>query len=99
MTTNTFGVHQCTVSNKSSELCKAISEILGPKNLYLPRNTEEMRGIVSKFEVKFAIPQACGCIDETHVPLKRPLINSRDFYNYKQCPKKYRGNERNSIKI
>ena len=43
-----------------------------------------MRKIVSKFEVKFGIPQAFGCNDGTHFPLKRPLINSQDFYNYKQ---------------
>ena len=43
-----------------------------------------MREIVSKFEVKFGIPQAFGCIDGTYVPSKKPLINSQDFYNYKQ---------------
>ena len=73
MTANTFGVHQYAVSKTLSEVCKAIT-----------RNTGEMREIVSKFEVKFGIPQAFGCIDGTHVPLKRPLINSQDFYNYKR---------------
>ena len=36
-----------------------------------------MREIVSNFDVKYGIPQAFGCIDETHVPLKRALINSQ----------------------
>ena len=74
MTANTFRVHQRTVSKILFEVCKAINEILGPKYLYLPRNTEKMR----------EIPQALGCIDGTRVPLKRPLINSQEFFNYKE---------------
>ena len=31
-----------------------------------------MREIISKFEEKFGIPQAFGCIDATYFPLKRP---------------------------
>ena len=30
------------------------------------------------------ILQALGCIDGTRVPLKRPLINSQEFFNYKE---------------
>ena len=74
MTANTFRVHQRTVSKILFEVCKAINEILGPKYLYLPRNTEKMREIL----------QALGCIDGTRVPLKRPLINSQEFFNYKE---------------
>ena len=84
MAANTIGVHQCAASKTLPEVCKAINEVAGTKYLYLPRNTEEMREIVSKFEVKFGLLQAFGCNDETHVPLKRPLINSQDSYNYKQ---------------
>ena len=84
MTASTFGVHQWTILKTLSEVCKAINGMLGSKYLYLPRNTEEMRETVSKFEVKFGIPHAFGCIDGTHVPLKTPSINSKDFYTYKQ---------------
>ena len=70
MTSDTFGVHQCTVWETLSEVCKVINEILGPKYLYFSRNTEEMRESI-KMWIKFGIPQ--GCIDGTHVPLKRPL--------------------------
>ena len=78
MAGNAFGLHPCTVSKTLSKVC--------PKYLYFPRNTEEMREIVSKFEVKFRILQVFCCIDGTihvYVPLKKPLINSQDFYNYK----------------
>ncbi|XP_065070897.1 uncharacterized protein LOC135695660 [Rhopilema esculentum] len=28
--------------------------------------------------------QAFGCIDGTHIPMKRPIRNSQDYFNYKQ---------------
>ena len=28
--------------------------------------------------------QAFGCIDGTHIHIKRPIENSQDYYNYKQ---------------
>jgi hypothetical protein len=51
--------------------------------LRLPQDLEEMRRKVSKFELKFGMTQAFGCIDGTHVP-KRPQINSQDYFIYKQ---------------
>ena len=38
----------------------------------------------AKFEVRFGMPGAFGCIDGTHVPITRPSENSQDFFNYKQ---------------
>ena len=46
ITPNRFRVYQCTVSKRLPEVCKAVNEILGPKYLYLPRNTEEIREMV-----------------------------------------------------
>ena len=43
-----------------------------------------MRKVVSEFELKFGLLQAFGCIDGTHVEIKRPLENAKDFFNYKQ---------------
>ena len=43
-----------------------------------------MRRKVSEFVIKFGVTQACGCIDGTHVPLKRPPLNSQDYFCYKQ---------------
>ena len=84
MTANTFGVHQCTVSKTIVEVCTAINTHLGPKYLHLPNDVDEMRRKVSEFELKFGMTQAFGCIDGTHVPLKRPQNNSQDYFNYKQ---------------
>ncbi|XP_065651012.1 uncharacterized protein LOC136079217 [Hydra vulgaris] len=43
-----------------------------------------MRNKVSEFESKFGMTQAFGCIDGTHIPIRRPLTNSQDFFCYKQ---------------
>ena len=51
MTANTFGVNQCTISKTLSEVCKVINRTLDPKYLYLQRNAEEMREIVSKIVI------------------------------------------------
>ena len=45
------------------------------KVLNLPKTTEEMRRKVSEFEIKLEMIQASGCIDDTHIPLKRPPQN------------------------
>ena len=50
------------------------------QKIYISQEIQKKWEIVLKFEVKFGIPQAFGCIDGTHLPLKRPLINSQDFY-------------------
>ena len=73
-----------TVSKTIVEVCTAINTHLGTKYLHLPNDVDEMRRKVSEFELKFGMTQAFGCIDGTHVPLKRPQNNSQDYFNYKQ---------------
>ena len=84
ITANTFGVALCTVSVHIIEICRAMSRHLGPKYVYLPRNKDEMRQVTSEFEAKFGMPQAFGCVDGTHVEIKRPSSNSQEYFNYKQ---------------
>ena len=66
------------------EVCDAITKHLGPEYIHLPRNAEEMHGKVSEFELKFGMTQEFGCIDGTHIPIKTPTIDSRDYFCYKQ---------------
>ena len=84
MTANTFGIHQCTASKTIATVCTAICTHLGPQYLHLPLDKNEMRRKTSEFELKFGMTQAFGCIDGTHIPLKRPCVNSQDYFNYKQ---------------
>ena len=84
MTANTFGVHQSTVSKVVIQVCNAISKNIGSEYLHLPRTEEEMRTKIAQFETKFGMVQAFGCIDGTHIPIRRPYVNSQDYFNYKQ---------------
>ena len=84
MTANTFGIHQCTVSKTLHEACRAVSKHLCPEYLYLPSTKEEMQSKVAEFETKFGIVQAFGCIDGTHIPIRRPVTDGQDYFNYKQ---------------
>ena len=84
MTANTFGIALSTVSKHITEVCYAIAKHLGPKYVYLPRNKDEMREKAAEFEAKFGMPQAFGCIDGTHIRIRRPVCNSQEYFNYKQ---------------
>ena len=72
MTANSFGMHVSTASKIIHEVCRAISQVLGPMNIKC-----------SRFEAKYGMPPAFGCIDGTHIPIKRPTENSQDFFCYK----------------
>ncbi|XP_065678198.1 uncharacterized protein LOC136093174 [Hydra vulgaris] len=83
MTANSFGIHQCTVSKVVLEVCEAITYHLGSKILYLPKNKTEMKNKTLEMETKFNMPQPFGFIDGTHIPIRRPLESSQDYFNYK----------------
>ena len=83
MTANIFGLAISTASGVLLEVCKEICKVLGPSYICMPRNKDEMRHKVAEFDSKFGMPQAFGCIDGTHIRLKRLCENSQDFYNYR----------------
>ena len=83
MTANAFGIQVCTTSKIIHEVCREIAMKLGPKMIQLPQTKEDMMEKASEFEVKFGMPQAFGCIDGTHIQLKRPIKNSQDYFCYK----------------
>ena len=82
-TANLFGIDICTSSKIIFEVCRAI-KALGPKYIKHPKTDKEMEEKIAKFEVRFGMPCAFGCIDGTHFPIQRPSENAQDFYNYKQ---------------
>ena len=84
MTANTFGIHQCTVSKVIHEVCSALRNKLGAQYIYLPKTVPEMERKVAQCELKFGMIQGFGYIDGTHIPIKTPLENSQEYFNYKQ---------------
>ena len=84
MTANNFGVAINTANSFIYDVCLAICQNLEPQYIRWPKTREETREKVSRFEAKFGMIQAFGCIDGTHVPIKCPLENSQDYFCYKQ---------------
>ena len=82
-TANLFGVSIPTVSKYVTSVCYAICKI-GSEYIKLPKTEQEMEEKVAKFEVRFGMPGAFGCIDGTHIPITRLSENSQDFFIYKQ---------------
>ena len=84
MTANTFGIHQSTLTKAVQEVCTAIVKYMVPKLITIPKSQDEMLSKISQFEAAFGMTQAFGCIDGIHIPIKAPITNAQDYYNYKQ---------------
>ena len=83
MTANTFGVSKDTMSVVIRSVCTTINEVLGPRLIKFPATEQEIKDAVFRFEDKFGFPQAIGCVDGTHIPIKQPLDSPHDYFCYK----------------
>lgn len=83
MTCNNFGVSLPCLSKTVKAVCSCINEVVGPQYLKLPKSLDEMKELISKFESRFGFPQAFGCLDGTHIPIRQPTENSQDYFCYK----------------
>ena len=43
----------------------------------------DFQRIINGFQRKWNFPQCLGAIDDTHIPIKAPLIHHSDYYNRK----------------
>ena len=82
MTCNAFGISVPSLSIVLRKFCAAMMEV-GKTFIRLPKDNEETQNIMNAFESKFAFPQVFGCIDGTHIPIKRPTENPQDYFCYK----------------
>ena len=57
---------------------------MGLQFLHLLKSVNDMQETVLEFGQKFWIIQDFGCIDNTHVWIKKPIENSQDYFCYKQ---------------
>ena len=84
MTANSFGVSICTVTCSIREVCQAIKEHLCNKYIHLPKDQSSLEKLIAGWEQKTGFPMVLGAIDDTHIPIMQPIINSQDYeiYNY-----------------
>ena len=83
MTASTFGIARCTVGQIVHEICGILTNNLGPDLIKFPTEKNKVLEASSQFLEKFGFPQVIGCIDGTHIPIKQPTENSRDYFSYK----------------
>ena len=78
-----FGIGKATACIIFHEVVSAICDHLGPLYLRFP-NDNELRGVVDGFSQRWNLPQCCGAIDGTHIPIVAPAENHTDYFNRKQ---------------
>ena len=83
MTANSFGVARNTVGGIIREICSILTHKIGKELIKFPINKEEVLKASSEFQARFGFPQVIGCINGTHIPIKRPEENATDYYSYK----------------
>ena len=55
---------------------------LGPKYVYLPQTLDKMKNKEFEIETKFGMIQVFGCIDGTHISIKKPIVDSQDYKQF-----------------
>ena len=77
MTCNSFGVSLPCLSRTAKAVYASINAVLGPEYSRLPKDVNEMKEMMGRFENRFGFPQAFDCLDGTHIPIKQPNENSQ----------------------
>ncbi len=85
MTANAFGIARCTVGVVVKEICGILTHNLGNELIKFPIEKEEVVKTSEEFQQRFGFPQVIGCVDGTHIPIKQPSENARDYFSYKMC--------------
>ena len=64
-------------------VCQAIKEHLCNKYIHLPKDQSSLEKLIAGWEQKTGFPMVLGAIDDTHIPIMQPIINSQDYFSYK----------------
>ncbi|KAG8174703.1 hypothetical protein JTE90_025046 [Oedothorax gibbosus] len=76
---NLFGVACSTVSILVNTTCKKIVHHFGEDMTSFPQD-DELRQVAEYFLGLGGLPGVCGALDGTHIPIKAPITNARDYY-------------------
>ena len=77
-----FGVARCTACIVVHETCAAIIDVLLKSYINFPRGNV-VDETVEGFQNTWGVPQCCGAIDGSHIPISAPVMNHTDYYNRK----------------
>lgn len=77
-----FGQGRSTCSTILNQVTAAINEHLTPQKIYWP-SADQMHIVMASFEKQYGIVQCVGLIDDTHIPIKRPVQDGDTYFNRK----------------
>ena len=64
------------------ETCAAIVQVLLRPYISFPTG-DKMKEVVDGFARSWGVPQYCGAIDGSHIPISASVMNHTDYYNQK----------------
>lgn len=79
-----FMVGKTTVHEIVLEFCDAISIRLFKALINFPSTERERKQLANSFESKWAFPGVIGALDGCHIPIKKPVTDGEDYFNYKK---------------
>ena len=78
-----FGIGEWTAKVISDQFESALCRL---KNSYIcfPYTDKEVQEVMDQFEEEYHFPQIEGAIDGSHIEIRAPSDNHKDYYNRKQ---------------
>ena len=77
-----FGIARCTACVIMRETCAAIVQVLLKSYISFPTG-DKVKEVVDGFARSWGVPQCCGTVDGSHIPISAPVMNHTDYYNRK----------------
>ncbi|KXJ06492.1 hypothetical protein AC249_AIPGENE21392 [Exaiptasia diaphana] len=78
-----FRIGRKAISNIVLEVCEAITTVLSPEFLKVPKTRDEWLCIANKFESRWNFPHVIGAVDGKRVIIQQPGNSGSHFYDYK----------------
>lgn len=78
-----ISMHRTTISKSLSKMLRCLERKICPEQIKLESTEEDLRKSKNFFYEKYGIPGVVGCIDGTHVAIKRPTDEEYLYFNRK----------------
>jgi hypothetical protein len=80
-TGNSFGVAKSTVSKVIRRVANAISTHMADDYIKLPKTSDDLKQLTTRFYQAHGFPQCMGAIDGTHIGIAKPKENATAYIN------------------
>ena len=81
---NLFGVGKSTAREILHNFCSIVVEFFFKSLIKCPNTPREIQATIDVFKEKSQYPVCLGALDGTHIPIRPPLGQETDYFNYKK---------------